>query len=82
MARTTPTSDMSFLDNLPNRLMTVYELSHATGIAAGTLGNWRTNGRGPKFLKIGKGVYYDPSDVRAWFGRFRKMQSTADPSEN
>lgn len=82
MARTIQTQDMAFLDNLPDKLMTVYDLSRATGIAAGTLGNWRSNGRGPKFLKIGKGIYYDPADIRTWFAQFRKMQSTAEPSKN
>ena len=50
---------MEFLNKLPNRLITARELSAITGIAAGTLGNWRSTGRGPAFMKIGGGVFYD-----------------------
>ncbi|MBF9688052.1 helix-turn-helix transcriptional regulator [Bifidobacterium dentium] len=67
---------MEFLENLPNRLMTARELSDITGIAAGTLGNWRSTGRGPAFLKIGGGVFYDPSDVREFFMSISKLHAT------
>lgn len=68
---------MNFLDNLPDRLVTAREVSELTGIAVGTLGNWRSTGRGPKFLKIYGGVYYDPSDIREWFSRFEKGKKSA-----
>ena len=31
-----------------------------------TLVNWRSAGRGPKWIKLGKGVAYRLSDVEAW----------------
>ncbi|MBF9710188.1 helix-turn-helix domain-containing protein [Bifidobacterium dentium] len=67
---------MEFLDRLPNRLITARELSSITGIAAGTLGNWRSTGRGPAFLKIGGGVFYDPADVREFFMSIPKIRAT------
>jgi hypothetical protein len=31
-----------------------------------TLGVWRYRGQGPAFVKIGKLVFYRPSDIRAY----------------
>lgn len=31
-----------------------------------TLANWRSQGSGPKFLKIGRHVRYRSADVEAW----------------
>ena len=36
------------------------------GVTAKTLENWRTLGRGPKFIKAGRRVRYDPADLLAW----------------
>lgn len=71
---------MDFLENLPDRLMTAVEVADAIGIKAGTLGNWRTKGRGPRFMKIGRGIYYDPSDIREWLSGYRHVQSTTELS--
>lgn len=36
------------------------------GIKAQTLCNWRTQGRGPRFLKIGSRVVYPESELEAF----------------
>jgi len=36
------------------------------GVAAKTLENWRTLGLGPKFIKAGRRILYDPTDLLAW----------------
>ena len=36
------------------------------GVAPKTLENWRTLGLGPKFIKAGRRVLYDPADLLAW----------------
>ena len=36
------------------------------GVAVKTLENWRTLGLGPKFIKAGRRVLYDPADLFAW----------------
>lgn len=36
------------------------------GVAVKTLENWRTLGVGPKFIKAGRRVLYDPADLLAW----------------
>lgn len=50
------------------------------GFSPGTLENWRTLGRGPKFIKSpgrrGK-VLYDPADIEAW-KEANRFQSTSE----
>jgi DNA-binding transcriptional MerR regulator len=36
------------------------------GVAPKTLENWRTLGLGPRFIKAGRRVLYDPEDLAAW----------------
>ena len=67
---------MEFLNKLPNRLITARELSAITGIAAGTLGNWRSTVRGLAFMKSVGCVFYDPSDVRELFLSVPKIRAT------
>ena len=35
-------------------------------ISLGTLANWRSNGTGPNFLKLGGRILYRRVDVEAW----------------
>lgn len=51
--------------------------SALTGVAASTLENWRSRGFGPKFLKIGRKVMYDPRDIEAWKDT-RRVGSTSE----
>lgn len=50
------------------------------GVSPGTLENWRTQGRGPKFIKSpgrrGK-VLYDLADIEAW-KEANRFQSTSE----
>lgn len=36
------------------------------GLSRGTLANWRTEGRGPRYVKSGKQILYRVSDLEAW----------------
>ena len=38
------------------------------GLSASTLNKWRTQGRGPKFVKLGRSVCYRTADIDAWLG--------------
>ena len=31
-----------------------------------TLNNWRSNGEGPPFVRVGRRVFYRRGDLRAW----------------
>lgn len=47
------------------------------GATVGTLENWRTQGVGPKFIKVGRRVFYDPDDLAEWRAS-RRFQSTSE----
>jgi excisionase family DNA binding protein len=60
---------------LTGRLMTLQEVSAFLGIPAATLYAWRTNGQGPRGVRVGRHVRYQAADVRAWLeSRFAKEQ--------
>jgi hypothetical protein len=44
-------------------------------VTAGTLKNWRSQGRGPPFVKIGRQVLYPINGLEAW-ERSRTMNRT------
>jgi len=48
------------------------EAADALGISAATLAKWRALGKGPPFLKIGRRVLYDASDLRAYLASARR----------
>ena len=51
----------------PAKLMTELAVVELTGIARGTLRNWRSERRGPTFVKFGNGaVRYRETDVAEW----------------
>ncbi|MBI3987931.1 MAG: DNA-binding protein [Lentisphaerae bacterium] len=47
------------------------------GIAKRTLEKYRVNGMGPRFLKLGARVLYDPQDLALWISA-RRRRSTSD----
>lgn len=47
------------------------------GATPGTLENWRVAGLGPKFIKSGRRVLYDPDDIAEWRDG-RRFQSTSE----
>jgi DNA-binding transcriptional MerR regulator len=47
------------------------------GVTPGTLENWRVAGLGPKFIKAGRRVLYDPADLERWKEENR-FQSTSE----
>jgi predicted DNA-binding transcriptional regulator AlpA len=47
------------------------------GIALATLDNWRSLGRGPRFLKLGARVVYPTAELDRWQAA-RLAQSTAE----
>jgi predicted DNA-binding transcriptional regulator AlpA len=47
-------------------LLSSRQAAPLVGVSAGTLDNWRVVGRGPRFIKAGRKVVYDPADIAAW----------------
>tara|TARA_R110002073_G_scaffold292707_2_gene457989 strand:- start:16 stop:258 length:243 start_codon:yes stop_codon:yes gene_type:complete len=48
---------------LPSEYYTERELSHRWKLDPKTLRNWRCQGRGPRFIKIGVNVRYPASEI-------------------
>lgn len=59
-------------------LLTESEAAPRIGVAVKTLQNWRVSGNGPKFIKAGRRVVYDPADIEAWKSD-RRVGSTSEP---
>ena len=57
-------------------LLRTDEAAPLAGVATKTLENWRTLGLGPKFIKAGRRVLYDPADLVAWREQ-RRVGSTS-----
>jgi hypothetical protein len=55
-------------------LLTPQELADLLHVSPGTLANWRSNGRGPKYLKVGPEPPADRQDRR----RVRYERDTAE----
>ena len=43
------------MEKFENQMLTPQEVSQLIKISVGTLENWRMQGRGPKFIKLGGG---------------------------
>ena len=48
------------------------------GLSVSTLNKWRTDGRGPRYVKLGRSVCYLVKDLDAWLEQHRR-QSTSEP---
>lgn len=52
----------------PEELISSAETARLLSLKEQTLGAWRCQGRGPKFCKIGRAVFYRKADISAWLG--------------
>ena len=48
---------------MTNHLLTPEQLAEMLHIPVRTLGHWRYVGRGPRYIRSGRHVRYDPDDV-------------------
>lgn len=53
------------------------DVAEILGISSRTLANWRSLGRGPRFVKVGSNVRYRPNDVREYTEQHR-FQNTGE----
>jgi predicted DNA-binding transcriptional regulator AlpA len=51
---------------IPDRLLSVRDLSEMLQVPVGTIYHWRHRGQGPRSIRIGGHLRYDPADVVAW----------------
>jgi predicted DNA-binding transcriptional regulator AlpA len=59
-------------------LLTEQDASERLGLSVRTLQKWRLQGSGPRFIKLGAAVRYDPTDLDEYIERGRR-RSTSDP---
>jgi excisionase family DNA binding protein len=50
----------------PGTLATPAEVAQVLGIPEHTLAQWRSKGKGPDYIKVGRHVRYRWSDVSTW----------------
>jgi excisionase family DNA binding protein len=48
------------------RMATARDLAEVLGVPEHTLAQWRSQGKGPIYAKVGRHVRYDWSDVKRW----------------
>jgi predicted DNA-binding transcriptional regulator AlpA len=58
----------------PPQLLSAKELAELLQVPVTTLYYWRHYGGGPRGIRVGKYIRYDPADVAAWI-RARKAAS-------
>ncbi len=58
-------------------LLTTSEAAPLIGVNAKTLENWRCSGAGPKFIRAGRLIRYDPDDIKEWRDRHRVSSTSA-----
>jgi hypothetical protein len=63
-----------------SQLMREAEAARRLGTSVRTLQKWRCNGKGPRFVRLGRSVRYDPADLEACIARGRRT-STSDTGE-
>ncbi len=57
------------------------EAAHMLGLSVKTLRRWRWAGMGPRFLKLGAAVRYDPADLTAFIEAGRRSSTSARSPE-
>ena len=60
------------------KLLTETQVAVMLNIQVATLRRWRWIGQGPRFIKIGAAVRYDPQELKAYLAN-QVRSSTSDP---
>ncbi|HVO63636.1 MAG TPA: helix-turn-helix domain-containing protein [Terriglobales bacterium] len=66
-------------ERISTNLLSAEEVADLTGLSTETLAQWRSQRRGIPYLKIGRRVRYDLTDVQAYLRGCRV--SVSDPQE-
>lgn len=63
----------------PDGRMDAENASIYTGLSVKTMAQWRSQGKGPRFIRpTGGRVFYYQEDLDAWINRFGRVSSTAE----
>ena len=58
-------------------LITAKVVAERLCITEGTLAKWRLYASGPRFIRVGRRIAYDPADIAAWLNA-RRVTSTSE----
>lgn len=58
------------------RMLRTEDAANYIGLSASTLTKLRLTGGGPEYIKLGKSVVYDPSDLDAWLSSKRRRSTS------
>ena len=61
-------------------LLTQKRLSELIDVSERTLERWRVEGAGPAFVKAGRRVLYQSSDIEAWLAESRRHSTSSCPA--
>jgi predicted DNA-binding transcriptional regulator AlpA len=64
----------------PDRLLSVGDLSGMLQVPVATIYQWRHRGEGPRPMRLGKYLRFDPADVASWI-EARKACSGEGPGQ-
>ena len=64
------------IDSNPDQLMTEKDVASLICITPRALQNWRLRGGGPEYIKIGRSVRYQRSDVMQFINERKKRHSS------
>lgn len=59
------------------RLVDEHEAADILGLSARTLREWRRSGTGPRFVKLGRSVRYEPAELDAFIAANRATSTAA-----
>ena len=62
-------------------LMSPQELADDLGLSLATLADWRSQGRGPAYLKVGRKIWYPRNRVENWLQSRLKETTEDGPKE-
>ena len=60
-----------------SRKVATDEAAQALGVSTSWLTKLRLTGDGPKYIKIGRRVVYDPADIEAWAAARKRLSTSA-----
>ena len=69
---------MATASTISRRLLTAEDVAEWTGLSLDTLAQWRSQGRGIPYLKMGRAVRYDPTDVQEYLRGCRVSVSNTE----
>lgn len=50
-------------------ILTTEEVASSLEVTEHTLAMWRSEGKGPKFVRLGRGIFYRRADVQEWIDK-------------